>query len=462
MTADRIVLRDFRNIESADISLAPGVNVFLGNNAQGKTNLLESLYLFAAGRSHRTSHERDMVRFGQPYFELSLETSAVDVTRIGRSRAGYVQSAVGTNDSGRAEYTQSAAGTNDGGRAEYTRSAAGTNDGGRAEYTQSAADANDSGRAEYTQSAAGTNDSAQTEFPRSDLPIRRRELGFKVFAEGTRKRECKKNGVVVPLTELIGAFRAVLFCPEHLSIVKSGPAERRSFLDIALCQLKPVYLKSLSRHNRILKQRNALLKQLADGNGDSELLEVASDQLAREAAYIFVARRNYIRALDIEMKRFFLDLCEVTGESEQPSLVYHSSLGDDCELDESGAYKCYLERLSANTAREEAAGATLYGSHKDDIIIRLDGRDARLYASQGQQRSLALSMKLGEGQISRSETGDEPVYLFDDVLSELDPRRQLFLLSKLRSQVIMTACTPPSAEAKINANIINVFQGKTF
>ena len=417
MTADRIVLRDFRNIESADISLAPGVNVFLGNNAQGKTNLLESLYLFAAGRSHRTSHERDMVRFGQPYFELSLETSAVDVTRIGRSRTGYVQSAVGTNDGGRAEYTQS---------------------------------------------AAGTNDSGQTESPRSDLPIRRRELGFKVFAEGTRKRECKKNGVVVPLTELIGAFRAVLFCPEHLSIVKSGPAERRSFLDIALCQLKPVYLKSLSRHNRILKQRNALLKQLADGNGDSELLEVASDQLAREAAHIFTARRNYVRALDIEMKRFFLDLCEVTGESEQPSLVYHSSLGDDCELDESGAYKCYIERLSANTAREEAAGATLYGSHKDDIIIRLDGRDARLYASQGQQRSLALSMKLGEGQISRSETGDEPVYLFDDVLSELDPRRQLFLLSKLRSQVIMTACTPPSEEAKIKANIINVSQGKTY
>ena len=447
MTADRIVLRDFRNIESADIALSPGVNVFLGNNAQGKTNLLESLYLFAAGRSHRTSHERDMVRFGQPYFELSLETSAVDVTRIGRSRTGYVQSAVGTNDSGRAEYTQSAAGTSDGGRAGYVQSAAGTND---------------SGRAEYTQSAAGTNDGAQAEFPRSDLPIRRRELGFKVFAVGTRKRECKKNGVVVPLTELIGAFRAVLFCPEHLSIVKSGPSERRSFLDIALCQLKPVYLKSLSRHNRILKQRNALLKQLADGNGDSELLEVASDQLAREAAHIFTARRNYVRALDIEMKRFFSDLGEVTGESEQPSLVYHSSLGDDCELDESGAYKYYLERLSANTAREEAAGATLYGSHKDDIIIRLDGRDARLYASQGQQRSLALSMKLGEGQISRVETGDEPVYLFDDVLSELDPRRQLFLLSKLRSQVIMTACTPPSEEAKITANIINVFQGKTF
>lgn len=417
MTADRIVLRDFRNIESADIALSPGVNVFLGNNAQGKTNLLESLYLFAAGRSHRTSHERDMVRFGQPYFELSLETSAVDVTRIGRSRTGYVQSAVGTNDSGRAEYTQSAAGTSDG---------------------------------------------AQTESPRSDLPIRRRELGFKVFAEGSRKRECKKNGVVVPLTELIGVFRAVLFCPEHLSIVKSGPAERRSFLDIALCQLKPVYLKSLSRHNRILKQRNALLKQLADGNGDRELLEVASDQLAREAAHIFTARRNYVRALDIEMKRFFSDLGEVTGESEQPSLVYHSSLGDDCELDESGAYKCYLERLSANTAREEAAGATLYGSHKDDIIIRLDGRDARLYASQGQQRSLALSMKLGEGAISRVETGDEPVYLFDDVLSELDPRRQLFLLSKLRSQVIMTACTPPSAEAKIKANIINVSQGKAW
>ncbi len=378
MTADRIILRDFRNIESADIHLSPGVNVFLGNNAQGKTNLLEAIYLFAAGRSHRTSHERDMVRFGQPYFELALETSAYD--RMSSSHNS----------------------------------------------------------------------------------TRVRTLGFKVWSESAKKRECRKNGVVVPLTELIGAFRAVLFCPEHLSIVKSGPSERRSFLDIALCQLRPVYLKSLARHNRILKQRNALLKQLAEGNGDRELLEVASDQLAREAAYIFVARRNYIRELDIEMKRFFSDLGEVTGESEQPSLVYHSSLGDDCELDESGAYKCYLERLTANTAREEAAGATLYASHKDDIIIRLDGRDARLYASQGQQRSLALSMKLGEGALSRRETGDEPVYLFDDVLSELDPRRQLFLLSKLRSQVIMTACTPPSAEANITANIINVFQGKTY
>lgn len=371
MTADRIVLRDFRNIESADIALSPGVNVFLGNNAQGKTNLLESLYLFAAGRSHRTNHEREMVRFGKPYFELSLAASTYDPIHSSRTRT----------------------------------------------------------------------------------------LDLKVFAEGSKKRECRKNGVAVPLTELIGVFRAVLFCPEHLSIVKSGPSERRSFLDIALCQLKPVYLKSLSRHNRILKQRNALLKQLADGGGDRELLEVASEQLAREAAYIFATRRDYIRALDIEMKRFFSDLCEVTGESEQPSLVYHSSLGDDCLHSESGAYNCYLERLTANTAREEAAGATLYGSHKDDIIIRLDGRDARLYASQGQQRSLALSMKLGEGQISRSETGDEPVYLFDDVLSELDPRRQLFLLSKLRSQVIMTACTPPP---RTDAKIVNVFQGKTY
>lgn len=365
MTADRIICRDFRNIESADIALTPGVNVFLGNNAQGKTNILEAIYLFAAGRSHRTPHEREMVRFGQPFFELSLVTSASDRTR---------------------------------------------------------------------------------------------SLDFKVWSENSKRRECKKNGVVVPLTELIGNFRAVLFCPEHLSIVKSGPSERRSFLDIALCQLKPVYLKSLARHNRILKQRNALLKQLSDGNGDRELLEVASEQLAREAAYIFVSRRNYIRALEIEMKRFFSDLSDVTGEHEEPSLSFHSSLGDDCDLDEAEAYKCYLSRLTSNTAREEAAGATLYGAHKDDIIIRLDGRDARLYASQGQQRSLALSMKLGEGAISRESTGDEPVYLFDDVLSELDPRRQLFLLSRLNSQVIMTACSEPPEST--NANIITTRQGR--
>ena len=198
----------------------------------------------------------------------------------------------------------------------------------------------------------------------------------------------------------------------------------------------------LSRHST-LSERNALLKQLQDGAGDISLLDVYSDQLSLSASQIFVARRAYIKQLDRCVKRFFEELSD-GGPSETPSLAYKNSLKTDEPIGEAEAYSLYLKALTSNTAREIAAGATLYGSHKDDIEISLDCREARLYASQGQQRSLALAMKLGEGEISMEYTGEHPVFLFDDVLSELDPTRQRFLLSRLGDrQVIMTACTPP-------------------
>lgn len=352
MTVSRVSYRDFRNIVSAELSLSPGVNVFLGNNAEGKTNALEGIYLMAAGKSFRTPREREMVRFGADHFEVGLEM----------------------NDSRRSQ-----------------------------------------------------------------------ALSFRAYSvESSKRRECRKNGVTIAkIGDFLGVFRAVLFCPEHLSIVKDGPSERRSFLDIAVCQLRPMYLAALTRHNKILTQRNALLKQLADGEGDRALLEVYSEQLAREAAFIYQTRVEYIRALDAYVKRFFEELSDLRSKGETPELRYKNSLKDD-SLSPEEALEGYRRALNANTAREIAAGASLYGSHKDDIEIFLDGREARLYASQGQQRSLALAMKLGEGEISREYSGEYPVFLFDDVLSELDPARQKFLLSRLgERQVIMTACTPP-------------------
>lgn len=353
MRADRVVYRDFRNISYAEIALSPGVSVLIGDNAEGKTNALEGIYLMAAGKSFRTSREREMVRFGADFFEVSL----------------------GFTDSRRSQ-----------------------------------------------------------------------ELSFRAYSgENGKRRSCAKNGVPIPkMSEFIGAFRAVLFCPEHLSIVKAGPAERRSFLDVALCQLRPVYLAALSRHNRILVRRSALLRQLADGEGDRELLGVYSEQLAREAAFIYTARREYVERLGECVRRFFSELSDVSSKGEIPELRYKNSLKTDEPLGTAEAEKRYLDALNANVSREIAAGATLYGSHKDDVEILLDGREARLYASQGQQRSLALAMKLGEGEISREYSGEYPVFLFDDVLSELDPARQKFLLSRLGGrQVIMTACTPP-------------------
>ena len=252
----------------------------------------------------------------------------------------------------------------------------------------------------------------------------------------------------------------MLFCPEHLAIVKAGPAERRAFLDVAICQLKPMYLKSLQRFQKILTQRNALLKQLADGEGDFALLGILSEQLARECAFIYRTRADYIERLDAFVKRFFAELSAEGGEEigEVPSLRYVNSLKQPERLEEAEAQERYLERLTAGTAREIAAGATLYGSHKDDIEILLDGREARGFASQGQQRSLALAMKLGEGEISMEYSGEYPVFLFDDVLSELDPKRQRFLLSKLDArQVIMTTCTTPPVES--DAAFIDVTGG---
>jgi len=369
MIAKRVSYRDFRNIKDADIELMPGVNVLIGNNAQGKTNALEGIYLMAAGKSFRTPRERDMVSFGAPFFEVSL-----------------------TMDDARRDQT----------------------------------------------------------------------LYFKVYGSETlKKRECRKNGVLLPrISELIGVFRAVLFCPEHLAIVKAGPAERRSFLDIAICQLRPVYLKSLQRFNKILTQRNALLKQISEGIGEASLLEVYSDQLAKESALIFKTRAEYITRLDLYVKKFFGDLGSDGDESivEIPELKYKNSLKITERISEMEAYEKYYNLLTQNTSKEIGAGITLYGSHKDDIEIYLDGREARQFSSQGQQRSLALAMKLGEGEISMEYSGEYPVFLFDDVLSELDVRRQKFLLSRLDDrQVIMTTCAPPPVES--DANFIDVSAG---
>lgn len=367
MIAKRLICRNFRNIAEADIALSPGVNVFLGNNAEGKTNALEAIYLMAAGKSFRTPREREMVRFGSPFFEVKLDIEDMR---------------------------------------------------------------------------------------------REQEMVFRAYsAEVGKRRECSKNGApVARLAELVGVFRAVLFCPEHLMLVKAGPAERRSFLDVALCQISRQYLTALATHNKVLSERNAWLKKLADGWNDDGVLDIYSRQLASCASEISVARREYVDRLDRCVKRFFEELSD-GGPAETPSLVYKNSLKTDERLSREEICQRYLERLRANTEREKAAGATLYGSHKDDVEIFLDGREARLYASQGQQRSLALAMKLGEGEISMEYTGEHPVFLFDDVLSELDLIRQRFLLSRLGDrQVIMTACTPPPFAG--NVRYIYVEEGK--
>ncbi len=325
---------NFRNIENETLHFCEGINILCGDNAVGKTSALEGIYLCAQGRSHRTSHERDYLRFGS-------EFAGVGVTYRDKDRVNR-------------------------------------------------------------------------------LNITWAEKG---------KRSCTKNEVVIKkLSEFIGNFRAVLFTPEHLSIVKEGPALRRAFLDNAISQLDRSYLASLQRYTAILTRRNRIL---SDGVREPALLDtlaVWSKQLAAEAALLSAKRQAYTKRAEEHVRVIFRDM---TVGRESPTLVY---TGERSEEE-------FEKQLSEHVDKELRYGSTLYGIHKDDITVCLNGKEARGFASQGQQRSLSLALKLAEGEISREDTGEYPVFLFDDVLSELDRGRRDYLMGGLNGrQVILTTC----------------------
>ena len=346
MIVKEIRLKNFRNVKEAKVSFAPGVNVLYGDNAEGKTNLLEAVYFAAIGKSFRGQHLSEVVSFDENEASLSL-----DFIGGGREQNIY----------------------------------------------------------------------------------------FRLF--GNRMRTVEKNKVhMTRMSELMGAFRAVLFCPEHLSLIKEGPSERRQYLDIAISSAEPLYLASLQRYNRVLKQRNALLKTAEEEPQNfAATIDVWSAQLAKEAAYIARSRHRYLTRAAVHVQSCFADMTE---DREKPTLSYMGPAGRDADYEDLAAVEAYcLEKLTTRHEREIAAGATLYGVHKDDIEVLLNGKEARLYGSQGQQRSLALAFKLAEGEVCREDCGEYPVFLLDDVLSELDGGRRRYLIEKIGDkQVILTTC----------------------
>ena len=375
-----IEIQNFRNIESASVTFSDGVNLLHGDNAQGKTNLLEAIYFTALGKSFRPVKEAELIRFGAD--------SAQMVNRFRDS-------------------------------------------------------------------------------------VREQSLSVRLFS-GHGRRVVEQNGMKIGrMSEIVGAFRVVLFCPEHLSLIQGGPELRRSYLNVALSQLRPLYLQSLQRYNRILKERNALLKRAPDDMATFRATEpLWSEQLAKEAALLTVHRARYVRQISRHVTECFRDMTgDFEGGGEIPELVYTPTLGsdwlearrEDPTLFENVSVleERYLELLSTRHEREIGAGATLWGVHKDDVRVSLNGRPARLYASQGQQRSLALAMKLAEGEVCAMESeGDMPVFLFDDVLSELDVHRRDYLVGKMRGrQVIMTACDPSAADFGDGVHLIRVQNG---
>lgn len=366
MLCKRIQVENFRNITNADVEFSPGVNILLGDNAQGKTNLLEAIYVTSLGRSFRAQSDSDMIRFGC--------------------------------------------------------------------------------------------DSAHVKNTYSDS-LRDMEIELDIFS-GKRQKTIRHNKVKVQkMSEMVGAFKVVLFCPEHLNIIKEGPSMRRSFLDIGVSQIKPLYIKELQRYNALLRERNSLIKGAQEDRRSFEsTIDIWSHQLARSAAEITRYRTEYLALASEHVERCLYDM---TGNREKPNMTYISSSGlkgDDLN-DRDICEKAYLDLYTSRHDREIGAGATLWGIHKDDIEIELNGKSARFYCSQGQQRSLSLAMKLSEGEIIKQYNGgDHPVFLLDDVFSELDASRRAYLTDSIRDkQVIMTSCEPHMLSG---ASIIRVKGGE--
>lgn len=339
MRIEHLSLRDFRNATESEIDFSPGVNVICGANAAGKTNILEAIFYFAAGKSFRNCKDRELISFGCEKGNIAMRFTSGNVTR----------------------------------------------------------------KMQATVSKSG--------------------------------RRTIRIGESAPLkmTEYIGVFRAVIFTPDHLSLVKGSPENRRRFLDLAICQSFPRYAHTLSEYNRVLAQKNALLKR---GNVNDTLLSVYNERLAGLAAMITVNRRKYVHKLQEEARVFLLDMSD---GREEMTLSYQTQAGD---LETQNEIKeKYISLFNEKAEYEKKRFLALYGAHKDDFSVLINKKSARMYGSQGQQRSAVLALKLAEGELSAKLTGEYPVFLLDDILSELDKDRKEYILSRITDrQVIITGC----------------------
>jgi len=346
----RLSWKNFRNLPSGEFDPCGGVNVIYGQNAQGKTNLLEAMWLFTGERSFRAAKDAELIRREESSAQLKMNF-----------------------------------------------------------YSE-----------------------------------RREQTAQITVADGRRSAEL--NGVPKgTCSSLTGKFCAVVFSPEHLSLVSGGPALRRSFADSALCQIKPGYAALLSGYNRTLFQRNALLKDIPHHAELMDTLSVWDDRLCQFGEKIIFQRTAYLDALSSPAAGFYSG---ISANRETLSLSYLKSADD------------LRQALFAGRNEDILNGHTGTGPHRDDIEISVDGMNARAYASQGQKRSAVLALKLAEAELLNRMNGEKPVVFLDDVMSELDSNRQNYLLNHLTEfQVFLTCCEPGVARMMKNGALFQMENG---
>jgi len=346
MELQALALHNFRNYQDLSTTFSPGVNVFLGPNAQGKTNLLEAIYALALTRSHRTSTDKELIGWSG------------DSARI----SGTVDRRTGP------------------------------------------------------------------------VPL---ELSFT-----NKGKKAKVNHLDQPkLANYIGHLNVILFAPEDLELVKGAPAIRRQFIDREFSQMSPKYLYVANQYRALLRQRNTFLKQMqAEKQSDLLLLDVLTDQLIDLASELIARRLKLLTALNTAAAPIQAD---ITQANEQLEIKYVSQLAPEELLDEQSIKSALTNRFEKMRKRELFEGTTKVGPHRDDLQFMVNDHDVAIYGSQGQQRTTALAVKLAEIDLMFAETGEYPILLLDDVLSELDTNRQTHLLTTIQNKV-QTFITTPS------------------
>ena len=376
-----LTLAHFRSYSRLDLALPPGRTIFWGDNGQGKSNLLEAAYLLATSRSFRTSAERELVNWHADTNPVFARVAGEVVRHGAVSRLEVILAETPSAEP--------------------------------ATGVQTPVEAPAAGRA-----------------PVSSI-----------------RRRVRINGHDRPLLELLGHLNAVLFSPEDVELV-AGPAEvRRRYLDITLCQIDHRYLRALRRYLRVLTQRNALLKQSRERPVPLDQFEYWDDQLTALGAELIVARLRAVAFLNERLLEVYPPL---TRDSTHLKLLYRSTVPVDLdpappELSPEEASKriqrSFVEHLLSLRPQERRQGVTLAGIHRDDFAFDVDGVDLRMYGSRGQQRIAALALKIAETAFMERTTGERPVLLLDDVMSELDSSRRRFLQAAISAheQVLLSA-----------------------
>ena len=350
MWIESLECKNFRNYKNLSIKFDPGVNFLYGDNAQGKTNILEAVYLCSTSRSYKGSKDRELIYFGESEAHLRLTV-----------KKKYISHKI-------------------------------------------------------------------------DLHIRKNSTkGVAIDGFPIRKA-----------SELLGYLKIVLFSPEDLLIVKNGPSDRRRFIDRELCQINAVYMKNLANYNKILNQRNKLLKDISFNKKLKDTLDVWDEQLIETGKKIISDRKEFLYKMTGIMKPIHQ---KITGNHEDILLKYEPN----CDEEK------FSDQLFLNRDRDLALAQTSCGPHRDDFSIMSNDIDLRKFGSQGQQRSAALSLKLSEIQMIKKETNETPVLLLDDVFSELDIHRQEYLLSEIKETQNMLTGTGLDDLIRKNIKINRLF-----